>query len=232
MSTKTSDIFDDLKNKIMTGVYKSETKLPTEQELVSYYGASRNTIRNVLKELEIEGIIYSIQGSGYYTQNEKIIDSIALRSLSELTSSKIIENTVLEFQIIRANHEYSQLFDIPLNGKVIYFKRIRYKNGLLLQIEESYLPFFLFPTLSAHDVEGSIFHYVEKVRKFGIKYALRDYESILLNDEEKALLKLPLENPIAAMKTTSTNYLNIGRVFEKSVVLEPNAIHTDVARRH
>ncbi|WP_203633016.1 GntR family transcriptional regulator [Lacticaseibacillus suibinensis] len=232
MSTKTSDILDDLKEKIMDGIYKGDSKLPTEQELISYYAASRNTVRNVLKELEIEGLIYSRQGSGYYTQDEQIVGSIALRGLSETPYSQTITNKVLKFEKVHADHELSQLFDIPLNNRVIYFRRLRYKSGVPLQLEDSYLPFFLFPTLIKADIEGSIFHYVEVTKKLRIKYARRDYQSILMSEEEKQLMNFPVNEPVAAMKTISTNYLDIGRVFERSVVIEPNAMHTDVARRH
>ncbi|MFD1440054.1 GntR family transcriptional regulator [Lacticaseibacillus hegangensis] len=231
MATKSGKIFDDLKGQILDGVYKDQKKLPTEQALVTYYGASRNTIRNVLKELEVEGLIYSIQGSGYYSQDAKVLDSILLRGLSELSRAKTQKDKVTAFAIEKSSHELSQLFKIDLGSPIIHFCRQRFLNKKLVQYEDAYMPQEMFPDFTKKDASGPIYNYVE-THGYRISYVVREDRDILLTDEQKTHLGLPEDKPSAAMLTRSTNYLEDGRVFEYSEIIEHHAYHTHVARRH
>ena len=46
--------------------YTANQKLPTENELIEQFRASRGTIRQALAELEHDGMVYKIQGSGSF----------------------------------------------------------------------------------------------------------------------------------------------------------------------
>lgn len=59
-------IFEDLKNKIESQQYKSETLLPSENELTKQYNCSRNTLRRAIAKLTALGYTQSIQGRGVH----------------------------------------------------------------------------------------------------------------------------------------------------------------------
>lgn len=63
-----SVIKDELQSKIDQGDYQPDQQLPTENELSSLYSVSRITTRRALEELEREGYIYRIQGSGSFVK--------------------------------------------------------------------------------------------------------------------------------------------------------------------
>lgn len=46
--------------------YETGQKIPSENELIAQFEVSRNTVRQALGELETEGFIYKIRGSGSY----------------------------------------------------------------------------------------------------------------------------------------------------------------------
>src|SRR3954470_1634383 len=50
-------VFDDLKAKILGGAYADGTPLDSERQLASDYKVARPTVRQVLEELEAEGLI-------------------------------------------------------------------------------------------------------------------------------------------------------------------------------
>lgn len=50
----------------------SGEKLPSEKEMMQTYNVSRTTLREVLSGFEANGIIASIQGSGYYVQTPNV----------------------------------------------------------------------------------------------------------------------------------------------------------------
>lgn len=63
-----SVIMDQLKSEISSGLYRPESQLPTEAELSSRFGVSRITTRRALDELERDGYIYRIKGSGSFVK--------------------------------------------------------------------------------------------------------------------------------------------------------------------
>lgn len=59
-------IADILRSEIGEGIYRPNTKLPTEAELVDRFKVNRHTIRHSLSSLIEDGIVYSRQGSGAF----------------------------------------------------------------------------------------------------------------------------------------------------------------------
>ncbi|MEF3306732.1 LacI family DNA-binding transcriptional regulator [Paenibacillus sp. GYB003] len=62
-------IVDELKKQISSGDYKPEDQLPTEADLGARFGVSRITTRRALEELERDGYIYRIKGSGSFVKS-------------------------------------------------------------------------------------------------------------------------------------------------------------------
>ncbi len=55
-----------IQNKILSSQYEPGDKIPTEDELVEYFGVSKITIRNALALLEADGLIYRTRGKGTF----------------------------------------------------------------------------------------------------------------------------------------------------------------------
>ncbi|MFC5649663.1 GntR family transcriptional regulator [Paenibacillus solisilvae] len=64
-------IMEGLKEKIRSGEYVPDQQLPTEVELAEQSGVSRITSKRALIELEREGLIYRIRGSGSYVKKQE-----------------------------------------------------------------------------------------------------------------------------------------------------------------
>lgn len=65
---KYRDIFESLKKSIDDGTYSSGLRLPSENDLVRTFGASRVTIGRALRELEDNGYVERRAGSGTYVK--------------------------------------------------------------------------------------------------------------------------------------------------------------------
>ncbi|MDO7906853.1 PLP-dependent aminotransferase family protein [Paenibacillus sp. JX-17] len=61
-------VHDFLKQMIRTAALQPHDKLPSTREMVGRLGVSRNTIIAAYNQLELEGLIYSIQGKGSFVQ--------------------------------------------------------------------------------------------------------------------------------------------------------------------
>ena len=59
---KYDKIADDLKRRINSGEFKENNKLPTGNELMLEYNASKNTITSAINLLINDGILFAIHG--------------------------------------------------------------------------------------------------------------------------------------------------------------------------
>lgn len=60
------DLMEDLRKQILSGGIKPGEKLPSENQLSSEYGVSRQTVRKALQILQNEGYIYAEHGRGTF----------------------------------------------------------------------------------------------------------------------------------------------------------------------
>lgn len=68
LKPKYRQILDELKRDIVTGLYVAGQRFPSESALVKRFGASRITVGHALRELQKDGFIDRIAGSGSYVR--------------------------------------------------------------------------------------------------------------------------------------------------------------------
>ncbi|WP_242258757.1 GntR family transcriptional regulator [Streptococcus thoraltensis] len=100
MVAKYRKIADDLRGKILGGLYEEGTSIPTEQMLQNDYQVSRHTVRQAISLLVNEGLLVSERGSGTFVaeranrveeEHEKTITvGVLLTSLSDYIFPEII----------------------------------------------------------------------------------------------------------------------------------------------
>lgn len=60
---------DQIKDQIIKGKLKEGVRLPSESQLCSFLGLSRNTVRQAVNELVSQGLVYREQGKGTFVQS-------------------------------------------------------------------------------------------------------------------------------------------------------------------
>ena len=104
-----NQIADDIELRIKKGEFEVGDKLPTEPELVSMYGVSRNTIREAIQSLTRPGILETRQGDGTYVIAKErlqvelynVMDNATNKNVFEVRN--MLENYIVEKAIINAN---------------------------------------------------------------------------------------------------------------------------------
>lgn len=59
-------IADDLTEKIQSGYYAPDARLPSITDLVHEYGAARETVRKAVRELAGRGLVHVVPGKGIF----------------------------------------------------------------------------------------------------------------------------------------------------------------------
>jgi GntR family transcriptional regulator of arabinose operon len=107
-------VFDYIVDGIRKGIYKSNTQIPTEMELVDLFKVSRPTVNKALNELNKQGVIYRIPGKGSFVS--EVDDSkrkkqiLGILALIMPVDEKNLSNTY-EFEIMRGVESYLKEFE-------------------------------------------------------------------------------------------------------------------------
>ena len=85
----TVPLYCQLKNiileKIETGDFEEDSKIPSEQDLCEHYNISRPTVRQAINELTNNGQLYKMKGKGTFVSKRK--SSIHIKDYSGFTDS-------------------------------------------------------------------------------------------------------------------------------------------------
>lgn len=86
-------IVDNLKELIITGMLKSEDKIPSVRELSKTLTVNPNTIQKAYRELEYQGFIYTVSGLGTFVASpaELPIDEKRIAEVKEHMREYIME---------------------------------------------------------------------------------------------------------------------------------------------
>ncbi|WP_100010238.1 GntR family transcriptional regulator [Lentibacillus sediminis] len=211
-------IANNIKEDIADAKLTSGDAIPSETNLAKTYGVSRVTIREAIKQLVEEDILYRVQGSGTYISHEKIEHNILklqgfTEEMSELDNNP--SNEILEFQLMPADQEVRDHLKIGEGEKVYYVKRLRLADYEPLIVEESYLPVDLFPDLSIEVMKHSKYDYISGK---GYKIDRRFGELIpkMPSAEMIQHLQITESDPLLYMQAFST--FKDGTVFEYSKI--------------
>jgi GntR family transcriptional repressor for pyruvate dehydrogenase complex len=139
-------VIEKIKEMIVSGKLKKGDKLPPERELVDQLQASRASIREALKALQIIGLIESRQGGGNYIresfegslfeplsimfslQNSRPEEILELRKVIEVETAALAAKNINDEELIEIKGIIDQIkesYDEELNAKLD--KELHYK---------------------------------------------------------------------------------------------------------
>lgn len=189
------------------------TKLPSEQELSSKLGVSRNTIREALKSLENDGIVAPRHGVGTFV----IRDSRNIKSnLAELDSfTKIITNhgykpgtTSLTFDKTFPSKDIASKLDINPSSNILYIDRVRTADGKPVIYVEDYITHIdgMYERFSNNKIE-SLFEFLSSY-DINITFSSCNIHAVI--SDKKLQDKLSLLEPKALLYLQQIHYTSKG----------------------
>lgn len=131
-----------LKKELSRGRWTPGALMPSEAELVERFGVSRMTVNRALRELQSEGLVDRIQGSGTYAaQLHKVSSRLTIRDLHEEIQSRGHEHHAVVHlkREERATAALAQQLGIAEGGRVFHTLIVHHDNGVPLQSEDRYV---------------------------------------------------------------------------------------------
>lgn len=154
-----------LKKQILSGEYAPYERLPSESKLMSMFGVSRITVRQALKDLSSEGLVFTSQGKGTFASKPKATQDVQqLQGFDEAMSPKGYKTSARLVSIRErvADRDVQQKLQLGDKDKVIEVVRIRYLNQDPISLDRSFFPLEVGQGLFGEDLTRDIFPMLEK----------------------------------------------------------------------
>lgn len=215
-SSKTDLIAQDIASKIKHGQFKEGEYLPSENQLTTLYGTSRETIRKALSQLDSLGLIQKIKGKGSIVLNfDKYAFPISgVTSFTELNKSLGME-AVTKVLALEKREDLPELFkkNFPEQDKQagFYVERLRLIDGEPEVLDCDYLFNPPVDKLPMEVAENSIYEYLENQLGLDISYATKTITVEKISSDCQEKLKTP---DSTAVLVASRNFLADTSLFQ------------------
>jgi GntR family transcriptional regulator len=205
-------LYEILKQKIISDEWAPDTRVPSESSLMKSYGVGRETVRRAVLRLVNEGYLFRQRGKGTFVCRKRREDG--LEQLVSFTSEMLARGyrpgtQVLANQVQKPDQETAGILN---SGEdIIYLKRLRTANNLPVAVEESFLRQDVFGELDPNKLDGSFYEYL--VYDKGIKPGriMQEISSTLADEECAELLDVKPGHPV--LRLARLMYTTEGKPF-------------------
>ncbi|GAB3838470.1 GntR family transcriptional regulator [Kribbella italica] len=190
--------------------------LPSERELMATYGVSRMTVRQALRLLTDDGLVYRVHGSGTFVADPTtVVKSLRLTSFSEDISARRMTpgSRLLTHERLEADAGIAQDLNLPPGDPVLHLERLRTADGVPMCLENVWLPAALLPDLDDRVLGDSLYQLLDEAGSAPDR-ADQHIRATVLNTREAELLGVPPYS--AALLMTRITYDTAGRAIERA----------------
>src|SRR5262245_35737920 len=163
--------------------------VPPERELAARFGVSRETVRQALHELLVEGRIER-RGRGTVVSRPKLVQPLSLRSYTEGAAERgrVPGRLPVTFEDITATAEIAEALAVRPGDAVMHLERVLLAADMRIGLESSFLPKCRFGVLAdTFDPTTSLY---AAIKATGVRFgsALERVETALPSPREASLL--------------------------------------------
>jgi len=184
--------------------WKPGDMLPTEQQFQEQYGVSRTTVRQTLRELEIEGKITRYRGRGTFVAKHKI--SHSPENYPNLSDQLIAQGSTPGWKVLSAESvmppaKIANQLGIELTAKVFCLRRLRLENTEPIGYHIAYVsPSYADLIDKNAFTKGGSLRYLSDTQLLEHCTANRILEAVPANQEEADLLDVEKGAPMLLIR--------------------------------
>ena len=192
---------------------KPHEKIPSERELSEDFGVSRMTLREAISDLQDDGLLYSIPGSGTFVREQRIPKRAHLTSFTEdMEQRGLVPTTqVLQAEVVPTPQAVRDAWG-HVGDRVFRVYRVRLGSGRPMCIEEAFIEISVAPDLLAHDLTGSLYALLRENYGRGVDKATHSVAAVALSPGLATLLDDEVGAP--ALEFTQVGFDAGGRPVE------------------
>lgn len=179
---------------------------PPERELAARFGVARETVRQALHELLVEGRIER-RGRGTVVSRPKLVQPLSLRSYTEGAQrmGRTPGRLLVRWENVTVDAEIAAALDVSSSARVMHLERVLLADNARIGLESTYLPLHRFGDLEQHfDPTTSLY---SAIRARGVKFgsATERIETVLPSPREAELLESTTAMPMLLLNRRSVD---------------------------
>lgn len=211
--------YECARDKILAYIQENELygeRLPSEAEFAQTMGISRNTVREAIRVLEQEGIVYSRHGVGTFVVNRSkglSTNITALGSISDIISSHGYKAGTQPPKIytVKADEDLADKLDVKVGEEILCVERVRTADGTPVILVKDYIPGMRGGVEEyMQKYEESLLSFLQKNYQIEVAYANCTIKAAISDDEINE--KLNLSGPTALILLEQFHYASNGRL--------------------
>jgi GntR family transcriptional regulator len=180
--------------------------VPSERDLALRFEVARETVRQALRELLVEGRIRR-QGRGTVVSRAKMVQPLSLRSYTEgaISHGRVPGRLLVNWEDVPADADVADALGLALGAAVMHLERVLLADGERIGLESTFLPLTRFRDLyDTYDPTTSLY---AAVRAAGVEMgkATERIETVLASPREAALLECTTALPLLLLHRRSVD---------------------------
>ncbi|MFJ2839007.1 MULTISPECIES: GntR family transcriptional regulator [Nocardia] len=180
--------------------------VPSERDLATRFGVARETVRQALRELLVEGRIRR-RGRGTVVSRPKLTQPLSLRSYTEgaISLGRTPGRILVTWEDVAADAETAADLELEPGTHVMHLERVLLADGERIGLESTYLPLHRFGGLrGSYDPTTSLY---AAIRATGVELAgaRERIETVLAAPREAGLLECTTALPMLLLHRRSVD---------------------------
>ncbi|WP_228832622.1 GntR family transcriptional regulator [Nocardia brasiliensis] len=180
--------------------------VPSERDLAVRFEVARETVRQALRDLLVEGRIRR-QGRGTVVSRPKMVQPLSLRSYTEgaISYGRVPGRLLVGWDDVPADADVARDLAVPIGTSVMHLERVLLADGERIGLESTFLPLHRFADLrTSYDPTTSLY---AAVRAAGVAFgrATERIETVLASPREAALLECTTALPLLLLHRRSVD---------------------------
>ncbi|KMO80065.1 GntR family transcriptional regulator [Mycolicibacterium obuense] len=192
-------------DEILAGLSEGDA-FPPERELALRFGVARDTVRQAVHELLVEGRIER-RGRGTVVSRPKLVQPLSLKSYTEGAQrmGRVPGRLLVSCERVTVDAEITAALDVAPTARVMHLERVLLADGARIGLESSYLPLHRFASLlQTFDPTTSLY---AAIRERGVVFgeATERIETVLPTPREAGLLESTTAMPMLLLNRRSVD---------------------------
>ncbi len=195
---------EDIRGKILSQEWDEGFEIPTEKNLIDYYGVSRQTIRQALGALVEEGLIVRQKGRGSFVSSKKLPDYFLgdVHFTKQVMENKIVPGSSLVFAGNEVpNRIVLENMNLKNNTPVFRIDRVRKAANVPMVLEKLFVHPDFDDGLENEELVGLwVMKFIEKRNNIIFSSIDSEIRSVIPDKFEKEALGISEDNPVLKLE--------------------------------